>query len=404
MSSNLSFEAKQKYGEYLDSKTIDDKIQKLQEFISLVPKHKATEKIVALNRSRLSKLKQEKETLEQRRKSASASRDNPFSRRKEPKTVQIMLLSDFFEHGLGVGKTTLLKYLTGASEGRPGNFTAEPLIGAFEWKKVKFQLIEEPALHQWQYLPRILAATRVTDIIALTIDLSKDPLPQMSHIMGILTDNSIFLNKQPPQMTFEKTGSGGIQVFFLTNSAKLSISLTEFIEEMAHAYGTTNAFVKVHQEVNVEQVEMAFNRSAIYKPAIIIATKADTEGSRENFNVLKKTWGKFTIFPVAITFDDSGAQKMKGLDEFGQDILTKLDLIRVFTKSKKGVAEKPLIVPRESNVGDVAKKIHKDLFNTFKYALVYRKGKNESDQLTKIRAGLKFSVQEFDIIEISSIL
>ena len=140
MSSNLSFEAKQKYGEYLDSKTIDDKIQKLQEFLSLVPKHKATEKIVALNRSRLSKLKHEKETLEQRRKSASASRDNPFSLRKEPQTVQIMLLSDFFEHGMGVGKTTLLKHLTGASEGRPGNFTAEPLIGAFEWKKVKFQL------------------------------------------------------------------------------------------------------------------------------------------------------------------------------------------------------------------------------------------------------------------------
>ena len=47
MSSNLSLEAKLKYGEYLDAKTIDDRIQKLQEFLSLVPKHKATEKIVA---------------------------------------------------------------------------------------------------------------------------------------------------------------------------------------------------------------------------------------------------------------------------------------------------------------------------------------------------------------------
>ncbi len=55
---------------------------------------------------------------------------------------------------------------------------------------------------------------------------------QMEHIMAILTDNSIFLNKKPPDMTFEKTGSGGIQVFFLTNSAKKSVELLdELVEE-----------------------------------------------------------------------------------------------------------------------------------------------------------------------------
>ena len=61
MSSNIGPEAQAAYQKYLDAKALEEKISKLEEFISLVPKHKSTEKIVALNRSRLAKLKRELE-------------------------------------------------------------------------------------------------------------------------------------------------------------------------------------------------------------------------------------------------------------------------------------------------------------------------------------------------------
>ena len=61
MSSNLGQEARAKYQQYLDAGSLEEKIKFLKEFISLVPKHKATEKIVALNRSRLAKMKRELE-------------------------------------------------------------------------------------------------------------------------------------------------------------------------------------------------------------------------------------------------------------------------------------------------------------------------------------------------------
>ena len=58
------------------------------------------------------------------------------------------MLSQFFEDENGAGKTTLLKKLTGVSEGTIGLFTAEPIIGVYDFERAKFQMVEEPALHE----------------------------------------------------------------------------------------------------------------------------------------------------------------------------------------------------------------------------------------------------------------
>jgi ribosome-interacting GTPase 1 len=430
LSSNLSLESKLKYQEYLDANNIDDRIARLQEFISLVPKHKGTEKIVALNKTKLSKLKAEKETLLQRQKSISAAREDPFSIKREGQTIQIMMVSDYFKH-IGPGKSTILKNLTGLSDVRPGIFTPEPLVGTYKWEKIKFQLVETPSLHDTQVLSRILAAIRGTDITAIIIDLTRDPIDQMARIIEILSDSNIYLNVSPPPVKLERTGSGGIQLFFLSKSAKKCEDLSDFIEKMVNASGTKNATVKIYEEITISEIEMAFNRSSSYLPAFIIATKADEEGSKGNFLKLKEKYGetdiaaevkikskerfspRFAIHPVAISYDSSGKEERKGLDDLGKFILDKLNYIRIYTKSKKGVAEKPLILPKDGTIGDVARKVHKDLFNTFKYAMVYREDEKKPIQkigndihvlnkMMKIRAGLQFPIKEDDIIEIYS--
>jgi len=103
MSSNIGPDAQKKYGEYLDAHTIDEKIKKLEEFISLVPKHKATEKIVALNRSKLAKLKKEKEEKELQRKRISSGAEDPFAIQREKDYIQIIMISDHFGEQLGSG-------------------------------------------------------------------------------------------------------------------------------------------------------------------------------------------------------------------------------------------------------------------------------------------------------------
>ncbi|MCK5342736.1 MAG: DUF933 domain-containing protein, partial [Candidatus Heimdallarchaeota archaeon] len=123
---------------------------------------------------------------------------------------------------------------------------------------------------------------------------------------------------------------------------------------------------------------------------------------------LTKTHPSFTIIPVAVTHNETGPV-CKGFEEFGKIILEKLDMIRIFTKSSKGVAKRPLVLPRESTIKDVALKIHKDLYKTFKFAMVYRTADDqiESSEFiepvpTRIKAGLNFKIEEHDIIEIHS--
>ncbi|WP_457558007.1 TGS domain-containing protein [Candidatus Harpocratesius sp.] len=406
MSSNLTAEAKLAYSEFLDAKTLDDKIERLERFLSLVPKHKATERIVALNKTRLSKLKAEREDKIRRRKALAAAVEDPFVIKKEPQSVQIMLVSDYFDQDMGAGKSTFLKNMTGVSHLVPGVFTAEPVVGIYEWKKIKFQIVEEPALHDSQYLSRVIAGLKVTDIIALMVDLSRDPLKQMENILKHLHQHHLYLNREAPKVKIEKTGAGGIQIFLMTKDAKKNENNIPFIKEMVQASGISHATVKIYQELSIDEIEMAFNRSSKYKPALIIASKADLPNTKENFNKLQMYYGKgtkyeYSIYPIAFIYDKSRDEIVKkGLNSFEEDILRKLKLIRIYTKSKKGIADKPLIVPKSSTVGEVAIKIHKDLYNGFKFAYIYR---TRSDgQETRIRAGMNFVLNEFDIIEIFS--
>ncbi len=404
MSSNLTPEARKAYQDYLDANDIDDRIKKLELFISKIPKHKATERIVALNKSRLAKLRREKEQETDRKKKVLGVAEDPFAIKRDAHCLQILMVSDFFESGQGVGKTTLLKALTGLKEAHPGVFTATPLIGIIEASNIKYQLVEEPALRECSDLNRIIAGIRTTDIATLVIDLSKDPLTQMAHILEKLEENSIYINQLPPNIKIEKTGSGKIQTFFLGPQPKDLEETKSFIHDMAAAHGIMHAVVKVYEDVSVDQLERAFNPSSHYIPAIILATKADMPNTKESYNALLQNYGKSSahhleILPLAVTYDEHGNTVLKGFDSFSNVVLTQLNLIRIYTKSKKGVASKPLVVQKESTIGDVALKVHKDLYNAFDFAYVFRNLYEHQDK-TRIRAGLEFKVEENDIIEI----
>ena len=82
MSSNIGAEAQAAYNKYLDASSIDEKIKCLEEFLSLVPKHKATEIIVTLNKSLLAKLRKEQD-LEKDRVNYTRNMVSPVPIKKE---------------------------------------------------------------------------------------------------------------------------------------------------------------------------------------------------------------------------------------------------------------------------------------------------------------------------------
>ncbi|MFX1337352.1 MAG: GTPase, partial [Promethearchaeota archaeon] len=179
MSSNIGPEAKAAYQRYLDASSLDEKIKRLEEFISLVPKHKATEKIVALNKSRLAKLRRQQEEHKQRLKSTGKI-VSPFSIKKEG--IQLILISDY--HTPGVGKTSLLNFLTGAAKDQIGKFMAIPEIGIYNYNEIRFQIVDMPSLMEGASAgvgngKEILSQIRSCDLICICIDLSRNIEGQM---------------------------------------------------------------------------------------------------------------------------------------------------------------------------------------------------------------------------------
>ena len=363
--------------------------------MSLVPKHKATEKIVALNKSRLAKLRREQEERKIRSKS-TGKQISPFSIKKEG--VQLILISDY--HTPGVGKTSLLNLLTGASAQKIGKFTPIPEVGIYEHDKIRYQIVDMPSIMENASSgigngKEILAQLRACDLICFCVDLSRNFNTQLNLLIKELSNANIRINEEPPPLSIEKTGANKIQVFYLTKKAKANKNvpeLSEKIKEIVHAGGMRNAIVKVYGKISLDQVVDAMNPSVVYKKSMILATKGDLPLTSDSFEKLKKK--HVQKFPLII---GTSYVKKEIPSNFGEIVLDYLKKIKIYTMHKGIVAEKPLIMDQDPTVRDVALRVHKSFFDLFEYAVVVRKSARRQQRK---KVGLDYKLEDNDIIQI----
>ena len=326
MSSNIGAEAQAAYNKYLDASSIDEKIKRLEEFLSLVPKHKSTENIVALNKSRLAKLRREQESEKIRVKSIGKL-VSPFSIKKEG--IQVILISDY--HTPGVGKTSLLNLLTGAAKEKIGKFTAIPEIGIYEYDKIRYQIVDMPSIMEGASIgigngKEIISQLRAADLLCLCVDLSRDYKEQMDLLLSEFNKSHIRINVPPPPITIEKTGANKIQVFYQTNESKKNTNieeLTERIREITHAGGIRNAIVKVFGKITLDHIVDTLNPSVVYKKAIILGTKGDLSLTKDTFHNLEELYSD--KFPLII---GTSNRKKEIPNNFGEVILKHLKKLR----------------------------------------------------------------------------
>ncbi len=393
MSSNIGPEAQAVYEKYLDATTLDEKIKRLEEFLSVVPKHKATEKIVALNRSRLAKLKRE---LEDRKRSSSASKTvSPFSIKKEG--IQLVLISEYYNPG--VGKTSLLNFLTGAAKEEIGSFTSLPEIGIYTYDKIRFQIVDMPSLMEGASTgvgngKEILSQIRSSDLICLCIDLSRNVKNQMIFLLQELNNASIRLNQDPPPIEIQKTGANKIQLFFLTAEARAQVEMMEEMKEIIRENGIRNCVVKIYGKIKFSQLADALNPSMVYLKAIILGTKGDLPLTSESFKYLEENYSE--KFPIIF---GTSIEKKTFPNDFGRVILNFLNKIKIYTMTNSRVSEKPLVMDKDCIVKDVALRIHRSFFELFDHAILIRKTARQR----KKRVGLDYPLENNDIIEIHTI-
>ncbi len=386
MSTNLSPEAKLAEQEYNDATTLDDKIVKLEKFISLVPKHKATEKLVARLRSRLVRYKSELEENKRRQKSLSKGPTWVIPKEGDAQVSLIGIKNS--------GKSQLLHILTGSNT-KVADYpytTEKPEPGVLDCGGAIIQLIDLPSIFpnirtETKNGAMLLSQIRASDLIVFVIDLSEDPKEQMDILIEELYNGSIRVNKEKPPIELRKTGSGGA---ILIGESKVDATREEIIE-ILHDLGIYNFSLKFFKPMTLTDVVEALDYSLAYSKGIIVANKGDMTGSKENFQKLKDLYEKqFIIIPIS-------AKKGEGLEHLEKTIFDLLDLVRIRSKEPNGgIAAKPIVLKKGATVSDVAKIIHTRFYDHFKQAKIY----GPSAKFDGQSVGLNHELADGDIVEI----
>jgi uncharacterized protein len=177
--------------EYKRAQTAEERLECLKKMWQLVPKHKASEKLQAELKTKISETKEEVESERKNPKKAGVSYKIP-----RQGAGQVLLLG-----GPNAGKSRLLTRLTRAApEVAPYPFTTrEPYAGMMEWEDVRVQLIDTPPitpdyLEGWQ-----TSMVRSADACVLVVDLADDDGPFAADaVVERLAQVKTVLIGQPP--------------------------------------------------------------------------------------------------------------------------------------------------------------------------------------------------------------
>jgi uncharacterized protein len=192
MATNLTPQYLEAEAEYKKAQSPQERLECLKKMYSLVPKHKASEKLQAELKTKISEAKAEVEEERQHPKKGGVSYKIP-----KQGAGQYVLVG-----GPNVGKSLLLSKLTRATpEVAPYPFTTrEPLPGMMEWEDVRVQLIDLPPITAEFMENYVSSMVRAADRALLLVDLGDDDGPFVAEaVIARLAQTKTVLVGQPPK-------------------------------------------------------------------------------------------------------------------------------------------------------------------------------------------------------------
>ena len=191
MAANLTPQYLEAEAEYKKAKTAEERLECLKRMFSLLPKHKASEKLQAELKTKISNARDEVEQERRSPKKASVSYKIP----KQGAGQYVILGAP------NTGKSLLLTRLTRATpEVAPYPFTTrEPYAGMMEWEDARVQLIDTPPITA-DYLESYLSSmVRAADAALLLVDLGDDdgPFAAQAVIDRLAQTKTILVGESP---------------------------------------------------------------------------------------------------------------------------------------------------------------------------------------------------------------
>jgi len=317
------FEAEKRYRA---AREPEEKIAALEAMLAIMPRHKGTDKLHAVLRQKIAKFSQEAE-----KKYATARRAGFYI--KTEGAGQVMLVGP-----ANVGKSQLLAAVTEAiSEIAEYPFTTKtPMPGMMKFEDIQIQLVDTPPIGYKEVKVLLSNVLRNADLIAIVIDLSREPISQVESALQGLGEARI-----------EPLTDDGTQV-------------------------TPGSYPR---------------------RMLIVGNKNELAGSNANWERLRSKYAK--LFPLV----SISAREGVGLEEFKRAVYQALNIIRVYTKTPGSKADltDPMILEKGSTLEEAAESLHKDFYQNLKYAVVWGSGKYDGQRVSKGHVLQDGDIVEFHI-------
>jgi ribosome-interacting GTPase 1 len=314
---------------FREAKTPQDKIKFLEEMMALIPKHKGTEKMQAMLKTKMAKLKAAMQAR------PAATRHVPSFHVEKSGAGQVAVIGP-----PNSGKSKLVAVLTGAQP-EVGDYpytTRFPAPYMMKFENLKVQLVDTPPIAPEEVETELAELVKTADGVLLILDLTdQETASVLENILSKLKEKRL--------------------------------------------------------ELAAENMSDPPEPGRFVKKTLIVANKCDGPLAEENLAFLKEYFGQGHVFsPVSSSRGD-------GMEELRKKIFLLLDVIRAYSKvpGKKADFNDPFALKRGTTVIDLARAVHKDFFEKFKYARIWRKG---SLALQGQMINRDFVLEDEDIVEL----
>jgi hypothetical protein len=359
---NLPHDAKAKWNEVTLTRNPEDRLRLMGEFVSLVPKHKGTEKLLRHVKRQMAQLRDE---IEEKKQQAKRGGGPSYYVQKQG-AAQVAVVGP-----PNVGRSSLLRAVTNSSVGVtswPWG-TTWPTPGMLPYQDIQFQLVEVPPIVEGSSEGRAegfmnLASARNADAIIIVVDLHDDPVGSYRMVAGELENARILTAPPPGEVEIVKRGHGrDIQFVW---EGELDGCTTEEVIALLNEYKIRSALVYVRGRVTLDVVEDALFGNAVYRPSLVLANKADMGYDQETVDRLREAAAPLQVGVCSF-------EKTPDLQRvLGEKLFELLGIVRVYTKEPgKEAASEPIVCSEGVTIGDLAKMIHNDFYERFKYARIW---------------------------------
>ena len=363
MPANLPEEAKHKWNEVTLTKNPETRLQLMGEFLSLVPKHKGTEKLCSQVKRQMAQLREE---IEKRKQQAKKTSSGPSYYVPKAGAAQMAVIGP-----PNAGRSSLLKAVTNSSvQVTAWPFgTTKPTPGMLPYEDIQFQLVEVPPILEGSSEGKAegfmnLACVRNADGVIIVVDMTDDPAGNFLIILEELENARILI--KPPRGSVEIIKRGhGRNIQFIWEGELVECTEQDIVALLAD-YKIKSALVRIVGEVSIDTVEDAIFGNAVYRPCFVLANKIDLNNDNGMLEQLRQAAASLDVIPISMEKSSNIATMV------GKKIFNILGITRIYTKEPgKEPAKDPIVCRPGTTVGDLARIIHNDFYKNFKYARLW---------------------------------